>query len=93
MGLTDYPTCERCLEEDESATHVLCDGEAIYIAHLSYRYLGRDFYDAPIGKVLHLIRRVGLLNRGLIKNKSAVVPVQRAGRGPPLIYYNIHSLQ
>jgi hypothetical protein len=29
MGLTDDPTCDRCLEEDESATHILCDCEAI----------------------------------------------------------------
>jgi hypothetical protein len=33
LGLTDDPTCERCLEEDESATHVPCDCEAI-IAHI-----------------------------------------------------------
>jgi hypothetical protein len=25
LGLTDDPICERCLEEDESATHILCD--------------------------------------------------------------------
>jgi hypothetical protein len=25
----DNPTCERCLEEDELATHILCDCEAI----------------------------------------------------------------
>jgi hypothetical protein len=29
LGLTDDPFYERCLEEDESATHVLCDCEAI----------------------------------------------------------------
>jgi hypothetical protein len=27
--LDDNPTCERCLEEDDSATHILCDCEAI----------------------------------------------------------------
>jgi hypothetical protein len=32
LGLTGDPTCERCLEEDASATHILCDCEAI--AHL-----------------------------------------------------------
>jgi hypothetical protein len=32
LGLTDDPTCERCLQKDESATHILCDCEAI--AHL-----------------------------------------------------------
>jgi hypothetical protein len=55
LGLTDDPICERCLEEDESSTHSLCDSEAI--AHLRFRHLGlffvepSDFYDAPISKV------------------------------------------
>jgi hypothetical protein len=31
MGLTDGPICERCLEDDESATHILCDCEALAI--------------------------------------------------------------
>jgi hypothetical protein len=66
LGLTDDPTCERCLEEDEAATHILCDCEAI--AYLRFRHLGQffmelsDFYDAPIIKVLHFIRSVGLRN-------------------------------
>jgi hypothetical protein len=25
LGLADDPICERCLEEDESATHILCN--------------------------------------------------------------------
>jgi hypothetical protein len=29
LGLTDERTCERCLEEDESITHILCDCELI----------------------------------------------------------------
>jgi hypothetical protein len=29
LGLTDDPICERCLKEDESATHILCDCEAV----------------------------------------------------------------
>jgi hypothetical protein len=29
LRLTDDPICEMCLEEDESATHILCDCEAI----------------------------------------------------------------
>jgi hypothetical protein len=40
-GLTDDPTCERCLEEDESATYILCDCEAI--ANLRFRHLGQFF--------------------------------------------------
>jgi hypothetical protein len=61
----DDPACERCLEEDESATHILCDCEAI--ANLRFRHLGQcfmepsDYYDAPINRVLHFIRSVGLI--------------------------------
>jgi hypothetical protein len=64
MWLTDDPTCERCLQEDESATNILCDCEAK--ANLSFRHLGQffmepsDFYDTPIIKVLHFILSVGL---------------------------------
>lgn len=59
LGLTDNPIYERCLEEDESATHILHDCEAI--AHLKCCHLGQffmepsDYYDAPINKVLHFI--------------------------------------
>jgi hypothetical protein len=66
LGLTDDPTCERCLQEDESATHsILCDCEAT--AYLRFSHLGQffmepsGFYDAPIIKVLHFIRSVGLI--------------------------------
>jgi hypothetical protein len=65
MGLTGDPTYERCLEEDESATYTLCDCEAI--ANLRFRHLGQffmessDYYDAPINRVLHFIRSVGLI--------------------------------
>jgi hypothetical protein len=65
LGLTDDPTCERCLKEDESVTHILCDCEAI--ANLRFHHLGQffmepsDYYDAPINKVLHFIRSVGLI--------------------------------
>jgi hypothetical protein len=63
--LTDNPTCERCIEEDESATHISWDCEAI--AHLRYRHMDQffmepsDYYDAPINRVLHFIRSVGLI--------------------------------
>jgi hypothetical protein len=59
LGLTGDPTCERCLEDDVSATHILCDCEAI--ACLRFRHLGQffmepsDYYDAPVHKVLHFI--------------------------------------
>jgi hypothetical protein len=65
LGLSDCPTYERCLEEDESATHVLCDCEAI--AYLQFRRLGQffmepsDYYDTPISKALQFVRSVGLI--------------------------------
>jgi hypothetical protein len=55
---TDDSTCKRCLEDDESATHILCDCEAI--AYLRLRHLGQffmepsDYYDASY------IRSLGL---------------------------------
>jgi hypothetical protein len=60
----DNPTCERCLQEDESATHILCDCEAT--AYLKFRHLDQlfmgpsDYYDALTNKVLHFIRNVEL---------------------------------
>jgi hypothetical protein len=41
LGLTDDPTCERCLQEDETATHILCDCEGI--ADLRFRHLDQFF--------------------------------------------------
>jgi hypothetical protein len=77
MGLMESPACERCLEKDESATHILCDCEAI--AYLRLRHVGHyfmepgDYKDAPVSKILHFIRSVGLLegrNRGGMHNRS-----------------------
>jgi hypothetical protein len=48
---TSLPICEMCQEKDESATHILCDCEAI--AYLKFCHLGQffmepsDYYDAP----------------------------------------------
>jgi hypothetical protein len=62
---SDNAACERCLEEGESATHILSDCEAI--ANLRVRHLGQffmepsDYYDAPINRVLHFILSVGLI--------------------------------
>jgi hypothetical protein len=55
----------RCLEDDESSKHILCDCEAI--AYAIFRHLGqffmepREYYDAPIDKVLHGVRSVGVI--------------------------------
>jgi hypothetical protein len=67
----------------ESATYVLCDCEAI--VYLTFHHLGQffmepsDYYDAPINKVLHFIRGVGLINKGK-HNRSLKVALQ----GPDL---------
>jgi hypothetical protein len=68
---TGIDTSGRCLEEDESVTHIPCDCEAI--AYLRFCHLGQffmepsDFYDASINKVLHFIRSVGLIK---VKSKA-----------------------
>jgi hypothetical protein len=65
LGLTNNPTCERGLEKDESATHVLCDYEAT--AYLIFHHLEHnsmepgDYQDAPLSKILHFIHSGGLL--------------------------------
>jgi ribonuclease HI len=65
LGITADPICVRCLEDNESSIHVLCDCEAV--AYTRFRHLGQyfmersDYYDAPIDKVLHFIRSVGLI--------------------------------
>jgi hypothetical protein len=65
LGLSDSPTCERPQEKDETATHVLCECEAL--AHLELRHLGQcfmepsDYFDVRTYKILHFIRSAGLL--------------------------------
>jgi hypothetical protein len=65
LGLIDDPTCLRCLEEVESATHVLCDCGTI--AYLRFRHLGQyfiepsNYYDAPLNRALHFTRSIGLI--------------------------------
>jgi hypothetical protein len=56
MGLTNSPICGRFPEKDESATHILCDCEAI--THLRFHHLGHyflepgDYQDTPVNKIL-----------------------------------------
>jgi hypothetical protein len=96
MGLTDDPSCERCLEEDESATHILCDCEAI--TNLRFRHLGQFFYGA---KWLlwrpHKFHSKCRINKGLIKRGSTIDHWRSRckGRisGPPLIHTYIITHQ
>jgi hypothetical protein len=56
LGLTDGPTCKKCVGKDESAIHALCDCETI--AYLRFHHLGQFFMepndtdDTPINKAL-----------------------------------------
>jgi hypothetical protein len=62
MGLTNSLFCERCLEKDESATHMLYDCETI--AYLRFHHLGHYFMEPDDYKDAHVryfIRSVGLL--------------------------------
>jgi hypothetical protein len=65
-----FSPCELLLREagswdTEIVQEPICDYEAI--ANARFRHLGQffmepsDYYDAPIGKVLHFIRSVGLI--------------------------------
>jgi hypothetical protein len=43
LRLTDKPICERCQEKHESATHIICDYEAI--AYLSFSHLSQFLWN------------------------------------------------
>jgi hypothetical protein len=65
MGLTDNPICEKCLEKDESATHMLCDCEAT--AYLRFRELG--YYFMQSGDYQDASARF-ILSAGLFKGSN-----------------------
>jgi hypothetical protein len=97
IAKVDDPTCERCLQEDELATHILYGCEAV--AYLRFRQLGQffmepsDYYDAPINKVLHFIQSEGLIKGSQKRkhNRSQKVAVQGPDYcGPPLMHSFIH---
>jgi hypothetical protein len=65
LGLSNSPNCDRCQRENETATHILCECEAL--AYLRFRHLGQyfmepsDYFDVPTYKILHYVRGAGLL--------------------------------
>jgi hypothetical protein len=75
LGLTDDPICERCLQEDESATHILCNCEAV--AHVRFRHLGQFFLGTKWLLWRRHIQSPTLhsrcwINKGLIKRGSTI---------------------
>jgi hypothetical protein len=65
-GLIDSPDCDRCKQASETASHVLCDCEAL--AAIRFRYLGYhfmkpgDFKHISVSRLLHFVQNAGLLN-------------------------------
>lgn len=66
MGLVNNPKCERCKQAPETASHILCDSEAM--ATLRFRHLVHhlmkpgDLEDISVSKILQFVQSVGLVN-------------------------------
>jgi hypothetical protein len=66
LELVNSSKCDTCKQASETASHVLCDCEAL--AALRFRHLGHHFMkpgdseDISVSMVLHFVQGVGLLN-------------------------------
>jgi hypothetical protein len=66
LGLINIPECDRYKEVSDTASHVLCDCEAL--ATLRFRHLGLhfmrpgDFKNIPVSRILHFFQGMGMLN-------------------------------
>jgi hypothetical protein len=66
LGLVNSPMCNQCKQASETASHVLCDCEAL--ATLRFRHLVHhfmkpgDFEDISVSKILHFVQGVTLVN-------------------------------
>jgi hypothetical protein len=66
LGLVNSLEYDRCKQASETASHILCDREAL--ATLRFRHLGYhfikpgDFEDISVNKILHFVQGAGLLN-------------------------------
>jgi hypothetical protein len=77
LGLSDSPTCEKCQEENETATHILCECEAL--AYLRLCHLGQYFMEPSEG----IIKRGSTIDHCRLRCKGQ--------EGLPLIHAFIHS--
>jgi hypothetical protein len=66
LGLVESPGCDRCKQAFQTASHLLCDVEAL--ATLRFRHLGQNFMkpgaleDISVSRILHFVQGAGLLN-------------------------------
>jgi len=66
LGLVHGPNCDSRKQASETASHILCDCEAL--ATLQFRHLGHHFMkpgdteDISVSKILHFVQGAGLLN-------------------------------
>jgi hypothetical protein len=65
LGMENNPECDRYKQAPETASHVLCDCEAL--ATLRFRHLGHfmkpgDFENISLSRKLHFVQGTGLLN-------------------------------
>jgi hypothetical protein len=96
LEMTDDRNCESCLEEDESAIHILCDCEAK--TYLRFRHLGQSFlepsyyYDAPINTSSTFNSKCRI-NKSLIKGEAQYIINGRGARAGlwPTPHSSIHS--
>jgi hypothetical protein len=58
-GLTDSLVCIRCIEEDETTTHILYEYEAIAYCrfpHLDHYFMeAAEYHDARVSRILYFI--------------------------------------
>jgi hypothetical protein len=65
MGICNNPTCRKCVTEEETSVHILCECEAL--ASLGYTYLGSFFLDLEeirvlgMGAIWNFAKGTGLL--------------------------------
>jgi hypothetical protein len=65
LRLTNVPSAKGAQKKEESATHILCDREAIaYLrfCHMGHYFMGSsNYHDTPMKKVICFIRSAGLI--------------------------------
>jgi hypothetical protein len=93
LRLVNSLECDRCKQALETASHVLCDCEAL--ATLRYKYLGWHFMkpgdseDIFVSKILHFVQGVGLLNERAQGLHKRSIRIACMGHSVPTLLYSI----